>query len=183
MQQLVKAKLIGFKGEAPDIEFMFNPTQISFTRTAAWDDEPGISGTGGKNSKTGRALLPKVNFSKVSPYTFSLSKLVFDTYETKKSVLKEYIDKIKVGVEAPVEAGSGRRPPVYIFTWGQEYFHCVMTKLTYELNMFLMDGTPVRAVVDIDLQEVDGSNPPGGPESASTGEARTAGHSASLGPV
>ena len=33
--------------------------------------------------------------------------------------------------------------------------------------MFLTDGTPVRAMVDISLQEVDKNNLPGGTESAS----------------
>lgn len=174
--QLVKAKLLGLNGEAPTIELMFNPTQISFTRTANWTDDPGVSGTGGKNPDKGRALLPKVNFSSVTPYKFTLSKLLFDTYETKKSVMEEHINKIKTGVEAPVEAadGSGRRPPVYIFTWDKNYFHCVMTSLTYELTMFLPDGTPVRAIVDIALQEVDGRNSPGGRDSASTGKDRVA---------
>jgi hypothetical protein len=49
-----------------------------------------------------------------------------------------------------------------------------MTSLTYTLNMFLNDGTPVRAIVDISLQEVDKNNMPGGRESASQGAARQA---------
>ncbi|MBD2726641.1 hypothetical protein H6G96_09935 [Nostoc sp. FACHB-892] len=155
---LEKAKLIAYNGEAPDIELMFNPTDISFTRTVNWECQVGNRGT---------TLLPKVNFSGVDPYRFTLQQLVYDTYETKKSVM-EYIDKIKKGVEA-IENTDDSRPPVYIFTWGSEYFYCVITSLTYTLNMFLSDGTPVRALVDIDLQEVDKVNLPGGSSSASGG--------------
>lgn len=151
MQQLEKARLVRHDGDAETIEFMFNPTDISFTRTSNWQSDPG---------NRGETLLPKVNFSGVEPYKFTLSKLVFDTYEAKESVMKKYINNIKKGVTAP--DGENQRPPVYIFTWGEKYFHCVMTSLTYNLTMFLANGTPVRALVDIALQEVDAKNLPGG---------------------
>jgi hypothetical protein len=156
-QKLEKAKLKAYGGEAPDIEFMFNPTDISFTRTVKWESNPGNRGT---------TLLPKVNFSGVEPYKFTLKQLLFDTYETKESVMKNYINKIKKGVET-IDGSPDKRPPVYILTWGTEYFYCVITSLTYTLNMFLADGTPVRALVDIALQEVDKNNLPGGRESKS----------------
>jgi hypothetical protein len=160
---LVKAKLMAYNGEAPDIELMFNPKDISFARTVNWQSNQGNRGT---------TLLPKINFSGVEPYKFTLKQLIFDTYETKKSVM-EYVDKIKKGVET-IDGSPDQRPPVYIFTWGREYFYCVMTSLTYTLNMFLSDGTPVRAMVDISLQEVDKNNMPGGRESSSQGGNRTA---------
>ena len=161
-QNLVKAKLVAFNGEAPDIELMFNPTDLSFSRTVTWKSNDGNRGT---------TLLPKVNFSGVEPYKFTLKQLLFDTYETKESVMKKYIDKIKKGVET-IDGSPDKRPPVYILTWGTEYFYCVVTSLTYTLNMFLTDGTPVRALVDISFQEVDKNNMPGGKESASTGSQR-----------
>ncbi|MBN3924790.1 hypothetical protein [Nostoc sp. NMS4] len=154
--QLQKAKLIAYNKEAPDIELMYNPTDISFTRTVRWESKQGNRGT---------TLLPKVNFSGVEPYTFTLKQLVYDTYETKKSVMEKYINNIKKGVES-IDTTDDSRPPVYIFTWGTDYFYCVITSLTYTLNMFLSDGTPVRALVDIALQEVDQINLPGGKQSA-----------------
>ncbi|MEH1831986.1 MAG: hypothetical protein V7L29_07915 [Nostoc sp.] len=159
--QLEKAKLKAYNGEAPDIELMFNPSEISFSRTVNWQKHPGNRGT---------TLLPKINFSGVEPYQFTLKQLIFDTYETKESVMT-YINIIKKGVET-IEQAADKRPPVYTFIWKDEYFYCVMNSLTYTLNMFLTDGTPVRAMVDISLQEVDKNNLPGGSESASQGEAR-----------
>lgn len=162
--QLVKAKLKAYNGESEDIELMFNPTDISFSRTVKWESKQG---------NRGEHLLPKVNFSGVDPYKFTLKQLLFDTYETKKSVMTEYVNKIKKGVET-IQNKDDKRPPVYIFTWGEEYFHCVITSLTYNLTMFLTDGTPVRAMVDIALQEVDKNNLPAGRQSQSTGNARQA---------
>jgi Contractile injection system tube protein len=161
--QLKKAILKAYNNESDDIEFMFNPTELSFTRAVKWESKQGNRGT---------ELLPKVNFSGVDPYKFTLKQLLFDTYETKKSVMEEYVNKIKKGVET-IQGSPDQRPPVYIFRWGDnEYFHCVITSLTYTLNMFLTDGTPVRAMVDISLQEVDKNNPPGGRASSSTGSSR-----------
>jgi hypothetical protein len=160
---LVKAKLVANTGEAPDIELMFNPKEISFSRAVNWEKHQGNRGT---------TLLPKINFSGVEPYKFTLKQLIFDTYETKQSVM-QYIGIIKKGVET-IEMANDKRPPVYIFTWGTVYFYCVMTSLTYNLTMFLSDGTPVRALVDISLEEVDQNNLPGTKESASKGEERKA---------
>ena len=52
-----------------------------------------------------------------------------------------------------------KHPPVYYFMWGDEnYMTCMITKLSYKLTMFLADGTPVRALVDVSLKEVDMRN-------------------------
>lgn len=165
--KLEKAQLIAHSPEdtSLNIKFMFNPTEVSFTRTIDWTSDPG---------NRGETLLPKVNFSGVSPYKFTLSGLLFDTFETKENVITKYVDSIKKGVESPPNNPSWR-PPVYIFQWGANLsFPCVITSFTYKLSMFLADGTPVRAVVDIALQEVDPKNPIGENKSASKGKQRTA---------
>ncbi|MCC5659026.1 hypothetical protein LC608_19010 [Nostoc sp. XA010] len=160
---LEKAKLMSFyPGEAPTIEFMFNPTQMSIQRTCKWQSEPG---------NRGNAALPKVNFSGVDPYKLTLSQIVFDTYETRNSVIDQYLKNIKKGVESP--DGKDKRPPVYILAWGKKQsFPCVMLSISYKIDKFLADGTPVRAIVDISLQEVDKENPPGDHQSASKGANR-----------
>ncbi len=162
---LQKASLQPFTGETAEaIELMFNPTQLAFARTVKWQSEQGGRGK--------KSALPKVNFSGVDPYKLTLNQLVFDTYEEGKSVVDKYIKKLKKGVEAP--DGQNKRPPVYILLWGgKSSFPCVMTSLSYKLDMFLPDGTPVRALVDISLQEVDMENPPGTSESKSKGAARS----------
>ena len=153
--------------ESPqDIELMFNPEELTFARTVKWEPEKGTEGT---------ALLPKVNYSGVEPYKLTLKQILFDTYESKKSVMDK-INNIRKGVEK-CEKTKEKRPPVYLLTWGDnekhKYFHCVITSLTYKLNMFLADGTPVRALVDIALQEVEKSLLPGSKETKSRKKDRT----------
>lgn len=136
------------RDRAAEIVFMFNPTEISFTRTATWAYHLGHRGSG---------LLPKVNFSGIQPYQLTLSNLLFDTSETEEKIsVMEHIYKIKQGMSASVNIGSFSRPPVYTFIWGDNfYFDCVMENLTYKLTKFLTDGMPVRALVDLTLLEVD----------------------------
>ena len=51
---------------------------------------------------------------------------------------------------------TSKRPPVYYFIWGERnYMMCFIQKINYKLTMFLPNGTPVRAIVDLSLQEVD----------------------------
>lgn len=157
LSPLEKAKLVPLPGEpGEEIEFMYNPTLLTLARTVDWQSEQGNRGI---------SALPKVNFSGVKPYKLTISQVVFDTYEIRKSVMDEYIKKLKQGVESP--NAQDKRPPVYVLTWGQrKSFPCVMISLTYKLDMFLSDGTPVRALVDISLQEVEKENPPGNTQPA-----------------
>jgi hypothetical protein len=141
---LVKAMLTTTDAGAVAINFQFNPSSLSFSRSVNWKVESGAYTTAG---------FPKVSYSNRGAETLKLSNLWFDTYEyaTKTSVLT----LISPIIKSTEIAGSLKRPPVYIFAWGEQYLKCVVTNISYELTMFLADGTPVRAKVNIDLQEVD----------------------------
>lgn len=156
--RLVKAKLIPkIPAQGVDtIEFMFNPTKLSFNRSVQINASQG--------ARTGKGL-PKVSFQSIDPYKLTISDILFDTYEEGTSVLW-YINKLKKAVEFP----DGQEvPPVYLFTWGaQEYLRCFVQQLSYELTMFLPDGTPVRAAANLTLHEVDILIPPGNPEAPSS---------------
>jgi hypothetical protein len=149
---LEKAALLPLPGEPGErVEFMFNPMLLTFARTVKWQSEQG---------NRGNSALPKVNFSGIDPFKLTLSQVVFDTYEKRECVIEQYIKKLQKAVESP--DGQNKRPPVYYLAWGQrKSFPCVMITLSYKLDMFLSDGTPVRALVDMTLQEVEKENLPG----------------------
>ena len=78
MAQLTKAKLevhSALSGNPKNIEFMFNPSELEFSRQVFWHSDRGTRSS---------TLLPKVNFSGVEPYTCTLRNLLFDTYELKE---------------------------------------------------------------------------------------------------
>lgn len=147
---LTKAKLVSSDGGGT-IEFMFNPTQLSFSQKIRLDKNDG--------ARTGRGL-PKVTFAHPEPCTVSIRDIILDTYEqgSNKSVLP-YIKQFEKAVNF-LDQGTekDKRPPTYVFTWGNhQYIRCFITDLTYTLTMFLPDGTPVRAKLDLTLEEVDES--------------------------
>lgn len=146
MSQLVKAKLIAIEG-GEDIEFMFNPNQLAFSRSIQLEQAQGARTEEGQN---------KTSFKHPNPYSLKISNILIDTYETQTSVLA-HINKFKKAVEF---SGTGeaktKRPPIYIFTWGDtNYLRCFVKTLSFKFTMFLPNGTPVRATVDLDLEQVD----------------------------
>jgi hypothetical protein len=158
---LVKAELCSKEG-GTTIEFMFNPNELNFSRSLQLNTI--------KGSRTDKGI-PKINFGYPEPYTLTINNILFDTYEIGKSVL-DYIkpfqdavdfEKFKLSDDKRDPKDKERpkitkRPPSYIFMWGSEYLLCLVKSLSYKLTLFLPNGTPVRAVVSLTLQEVDNSN-------------------------
>lgn len=148
MSQLVKAQLISTDGGGT-IDFMFNPSQLAFSQQ--------INLTKSSGARTGRGL-PKVNFAYPEPVTLSINDIIFDTYETGENVLRHLKPFEKAVNFAESGEGKEKRPPTYVFTWGsQEYIRCFVTKVDYNLTMFLPDGTPVRVSLNLTLEEIDES--------------------------
>lgn len=150
---LVKAKLKACDKGAKDIEFMFNPNELSLGKEVLVDEAEGARTDEG---------LSKVSFKYPKNHTLNISNLYIDTYETKESALT-YINQFAQALEF-VESGpaKGKRPPIYIFIWGDyQYLRCFVTKLDYTLKMFLPDGTPVRASVNLTLLETDAASSQG----------------------
>lgn len=145
---LVKAQLISQDGGGT-IEFQFNPNQLAFCAK--------INLTKDSGARTGRGL-PKVNFAYPDPVTLSIKDLTFDTYEQQTSVITLLSQFEKAVNFAQAGEADKKRPPTYVFTWGSyQYIRCFVTSLNYTLTMFLPDGTPVRAKVDLTLEEIDES--------------------------
>ena len=148
MSKLVKAQLISTDGGGT-IEFMFNPNQLAFSQQ--------INLTKDRGARTGRGL-PKVSFAYPEPCSLTINDIVFDTYEEGSSVLKHIKPFEKALNFAESGPGKEKRPPTYVFTWGsQQYIRCFITNLTYNLTLFLPDGTPVRAKINLTLEEIDES--------------------------
>lgn len=163
---LEKAKLIAvYQGEGEDIEFMFNPTQLAFSRSMNLEQAKGASTGKGNN---------KVSFKHPNPYSLKISNILIDTYETKDGSVLDTIKKFKLAVEF-INKGNGnakeKRPPIYLFTWGKHnYLRCFVKTFSFKLTLFRPDGTPVRASVDLDLEQVDLPNPQPGQQTPSPSE-------------
>lgn len=128
------------------IEFLFNPTEYSLTKANNWDAEAIIGFD-----------VPPTEFQGGDPTTLDL-ELFFDTYEKQEDV-RNYTDKVfaltKISDETRQNSERGR-PPRVMFNWGRVFsFQAVITELSVTYTLFLSDGTPVRASMELSLQECD----------------------------
>ena len=151
MTQLQKARLVPVDPVSP-IEFMFNPTELSFEESVETADNPG--------ARTQTSGKPKVSFSNIKPSKVTITNIIFDTYEDGTDVVGKYIAPFKQAVKF---VPGLERPPLYTFTWGQVYLRrCFVESLNYKLTMFMPSGTPVRARIDtLTLKEADEPTPGG----------------------
>lgn len=128
------------------IPVRFNPTEYSHEKSINYADQnmPGFSS-------------PVTQFVSGDAETVSM-ELFFDTYENEKDgrdVRKVYTNKIDDLLKVKRNLG---KPPVCEFQWGEDFkFRGILQSANKRFTMFLPDGTPVRARVDVTFKEY---NPP-----------------------
>lgn len=88
---LEKAMLIPLDAGVSRIEFMFNPTELTFNGEIKVNEQSGT-----QNKKEGTQ---KVSFSEVQAFNVTINKILFDTYETGDDVVKTYIEPFKAAVK------------------------------------------------------------------------------------
>lgn len=152
--ELVKAKFVVYKdivggtlsGKMDEIPFFLNPNTLTTSQEAVLSTDQGNQRTDEKK------------YERTSPLCLTLGEMWFDTYDTRKSVRSEYIDKLEKLVQL---VPSTHHLPIIVFIWGQfsqetdttpDYvFYCSKVEVTY--TMFLPDATPVRATAKLNLEQ------------------------------
>lgn len=164
---LAKASIINLdKGGSP-LPCMFNPKEYTFAKTNNW-----------KRGQTSGANVPPLEFSGGQPATLAM-QLVFDTYETGDDVRKKYTDAIwtlmMVDPSLKDKKNKKGRPPRVRFQWGRSWsFDAVIVSITQKFTLFLPQGTPVRATLDVSFQQIkdEGLYPAQNPTSGGDGSER-----------
>jgi len=118
------------------IEFCFNPTEIQLNKTVPWSRHS-VKGTDS----------PEAQFTQGGELRLTMEAL-FDTYETQESVLGKYTSKIAELTDIKPHL---KRPSLCRFIWGKQSFQCFLESYTTRYTMFLENGTPVRAVMNLSL--------------------------------
>ncbi len=128
-----------------EVRCMFNPHEYTLTKANQWERKP----SKGRN-------IPVTRFRQGGPQVLRL-KLHFDTYAEGADV-RQFTDPIWRMMMVDPERRDPRtgksEPPTVAFRWGKLDFRAVITDLNQKFTLFLEDGTPVRAVVDITLEQV-----------------------------
>lgn len=138
---LTKATLTPEGGTA--ITVQFNPSEYSISEGANYADKsiPGLDG-------------PISQFINGTATTLSLT-LICDTYKPPQplTLYKEGGDDVSETTKKIAELvrikGELHRPPTVTFKWGSLSFQGIVTDVKQTYTMFLSDGKPVRAKLDI----------------------------------
>ncbi len=147
------------KGGGIHVACMFNPYEYTVSKTNTYREE-----------NQNRSDVPSFEFQKAGPQTLKLS-LLFDTYEAGEDVSLETNKLWKLMESKTRREGNQDRkvpPPEVAFEWGVFRFVAVITNMTQKFTLFLADGTPVRAKVEVtftqhkDLNDYPAQNPTSG---------------------
>jgi len=120
------------------VPLRFNPTdyKLSKANTFAEIAIPGLES-------------PPIQYVRGGSETLSVEALV-DTSDTLEDVRAKYVERLR-GLMSP--DSREHAPPIVRFVWGRSVFTGVMEKLDITYQLFLPDGTPLRAKLDIGLKE------------------------------
>ena len=150
-----------------EIEALFNPQQLSFSRTASWKHEQ-------LADKGWSSAYGVQRFISSQPETLTI-ELFFDTYESRSDKLtlghlkaavvptnpfafspeatsvKDHTDRLVDLIRVNQEL---HRPPHCKLRWGEfKVFEGVLTSLNHTFTMFMPDGMPVRATATCSFLE------------------------------
>jgi hypothetical protein len=151
---LIPAKIVPEKGD--EIPCLFNPDQITYLKTNGWSQQA-ANGT----------QLPAGAFSGGHPATLKLTLLLDATEDGTKTHIAQTVKQLVKLTHIDDSLSNGKtggrghsnspqhRPPTCKFVWGDYLsFDAVITSLTVRYALFLEDGTPVRANVDLELRQI-----------------------------
>ena len=124
---------------------MFNPYEYAITKRNQFEE-----------GETKGLNVPRIRFKQGGAQTLKL-QLLFDTYGERIDV-RAHTDGLwrmmMVDEDKTDQRTNKSEPPHCIFQWGRFEFEAVITRMDEKLTLFLKDGTPVRTLVNISLQQV-----------------------------
>lgn len=128
------------KGEIP---CMFNPPEISLSKSAEW-----------ATTKTAKNDVSVVDFTGGKAASLSM-KLFFDTTSTGEDVRKHTDRLLALTLIDPESPNKDKpQPPLCKFVWGKIIsFTAYVPSVSLSFTMFLPDGTPVRAEASVTFQQ------------------------------
>ena len=145
--ELVKATITNLDTNE-SVECMFNPTDYTFSKSNNWQP-----------SKKKGANVPPLEFNGGNPTDLKV-QLLFDTYESGDDVRKKYTnalwDLAMVNKEKTDPKTKKGQPPQCEFRWGTMWsFKAVVANISQKFTLFLADGTPVRATLDVVFRQIE----------------------------
>ena len=150
---LVKAFLTRKDNPSLIVPCLFNPKELSVEKSNQFAEVniPGLPS-------------PIFQFVRGNARTVTMD-LFFDTYEEGTDVRMftdritgwdagSMFSKLSGGAKGLMDIDSGlHAPPICLFIWGTFVFQCIIERVSKRFTMFLPEGIPVRAALNITLKE------------------------------
>lgn len=133
------------RGEVP---FQFNPKEVTITKSAKWERKPS------KGSK--KAGPPEFTGSEPAKMTL---EMFFDATSSQDGSVVKAIESLLACCVATEESAGQKKPspPLVVLHWGtMSSFPAFVTSVSAKLTLFSSDGTPIRAVCSVTLEEMPG---------------------------
>jgi len=134
--------------ERGTVEFQFNPKEVTISKSAKWERKPS------KQSKTASP----VQFLGADPSKMTL-EMFFDATEKRDGSVVKAVESL-LSCCVPTEESHGQKkatPPIVVLHWGSvSSFPAVVTSVSAKFTLFNSDGTPIRAVCSVSMEEMPG---------------------------
>lgn len=124
-----------------DVSCMFNPFEYTVSK----------SNTYAQKDKT--KANSKLELQNSGPQTLKLA-LIFDGVESEERDVSKITEQLWKLMK-PIGEYETKKPgaPFVVFAWGVFYFVAVITNMTQKFTLFDINGTPLRAKVDLTLTQ------------------------------
>jgi hypothetical protein len=125
----------------PPIPVLFNPAEYTLEKMNSYGAE-----------YTHRSGAPILQFTNGESEMLTM-QLFFDTYTDQGGIdVRIYTDKVRNLLKIDPRLNPPA-PPICLFQWGRFTFKAVLVRVSQKFTMFLSDGTPVRATLDVSFRE------------------------------
>jgi Contractile injection system tube protein len=137
MAQLGQFVLINLEGNGSFVFDLF-PREIQTSRRVTWEPQDITRGT------------KPLFYSNRDPKRIAINEVVFDGTELKESIEPQLTALYALQNE---DSQLGR-PPVLLAIWGDRQERCVLEDITIVEKFFSPEGEPLRAIVSLQLVEI-----------------------------
>jgi Contractile injection system tube protein/LysM domain len=140
-----KAAMLVNNQDNDTLEFDYNPTSLTITKTSEWQPQKA------KGSKEA----PPPEFVGTNARSLAMT-VMFDALEDDEHPVIVYVDKL-LKWTCPTKDSFDKnkpQPPLLYLQWGgTNYLLGYLKSVTVRYTLFSFDGTPLRASVDITIEE------------------------------
>ncbi|MFT3833022.1 MAG: peptidase M23 [Micropruina sp.] len=130
------------------VPFQFNPKEVTISKAAKWERKPA----------KGAAKAGPPEFNGAEPAKMTLEMFFDATAAQDGSVVKAVEALMSCLVPTPESLSTKKpSPPLVVLHWGSTAsFPAFITSVSAKLTLFSADGTPIRAVCAVQLEEMPG---------------------------